>query len=138
VGELSDEGVRAAARAVRQFLPDLVGPEEAGAVDAEIAGLLNRPEGGRESLEQLREMLENREGTAAFLDAVLDDDPHFRPPQVRPGGMKSFGYNPMAGNIGSVAAPKYYCPEGNDFDWWQLGDEPRPLCPTHGCALVLA
>jgi hypothetical protein len=128
--------VRAAARAVRQFLPDLVGPEEAGAADAEIAGLLNRPEGGRESLEQLREMLESQEGTAAFLDAVLDDAPHFRPPQVRPGAMRSFGYTGLPGIPGPVGG-MYSCPEG-DYDWWQLGDEQPPLCPTHGCVLVLA
>lgn len=137
VGELSDEGVRAAARAARQFLSELVGSDEAGAFDAEIAGLLNRPGGDRESLEQLRELLESREGTAAFLDSVLDDEPHFRPPQVRPGAMRSFGYSGLPGRPGFVGAPMYYCPE-RDYDYWQLGDEQPPLCPTHGYVLVPA
>jgi hypothetical protein len=136
VGELSDEGVRAAARSVRQFLPELVGAAEAGAVDAEIADLLNRPAGGRESLERLREVLESREGTAEFLDAVLDDDPRFRPPQVRPGATRSFGYTGLPGDPRYVGAPMYHCPEGNDYNYWQLEDEAPPLCPTHRCVLV--
>jgi hypothetical protein len=39
---MADQGVRAAARSVRWFLPELVGPA-AGEVDAEIAGLICTP-----------------------------------------------------------------------------------------------
>src|SRR4051812_24502275 len=111
---MADDGVRAAARAVRQFLPELVGPESE-LVDREIVILMSEP--GAEP--RLRQLLERREGTRVFLGAVLDDDPEFRPPQVRPSTMKG-GYGPLPGRIGSLGAPKFCCPIGDDFDWWLL------------------
>jgi hypothetical protein len=140
---MSDEGVRAAARAVRQFLPELVGAE-AAEVDAEVAALLARPAEHEETGEQLRELLERREATSVFLAAVLDDEPYFRPLQVQPGAPDSFSYSGPAGGYSGLpglggygGTPKYSCPRG-DFDWWQLADEDPPRCPTHGCVLVLA
>jgi len=130
---MTDVGVRAAARSVRQFLPELVGPE-AEQLEAEIAGLLVEP-GGED---RLRRLLEQREGTRAFLGAVLDDAPEFRPPQARPSTKKdASGYNPLPGRVGSLRAPKFRCPVGDDYDWWRLSQtDSVPKCPTHGCELV--
>jgi hypothetical protein len=130
---MTDDGVRAAARAVRQFLPELVGPE-AGRLDAEVAGLLAEPG----STDRLRRLLDEREGTRAFLGAVLDDAPRYRPPQARPENTKdASGYSPLPGRIGPLAPPRFRCPDGDDYDWWQLSrTDPIPVCDTHGCRLV--
>jgi hypothetical protein len=129
---MTDDGVRAAARSVRQFLPELVGPE-AGRLDTAIAGLLADPG----SDDRLRRLLDRHEGTRAFLGAVLDDAPRFRPPQARPATTKDAGYSALPGRIGPLAAPRFRCPDGDDYDWWQLSvTDPVPACATHGCRLV--
>jgi hypothetical protein len=136
-GVMDSEGVFAAARSVRWYLPDLVGPD-ADRVDGALAELLAE-RWNDEGETRLRGVLQSSEGTSAFLEAVLDDAPHFRPPQVRPGAFKGGGYSSLPGNIGAVDAPMYRCPVGNDYDWWrQAVGTPIPVCPTHGRVLVRA
>jgi hypothetical protein len=133
---MADDGVQAAARAVRWFLPELVGPD-AESVDEEVADILAEEPGRGDVQRRLRELLERREGTGVFLDAILNDAPEFRPPQARPSTLKEGRLSGLPGRIGAVAAPKYRCPVGNDFDWWQLAEEDLvPVCKSHGCALV--
>lgn len=130
-----DEGLRAAARGIRWFLPDLVGPA-AQDVDAEIAQLLTRAGTDQQASQRLRTVLERNRRTQAFLRAVMEDAPDYRPPQVQPGIRRD--YHSLPGLPGEVPAPKYCCPNG-DFDWWRVEVGKRILvCPTHGCALVEA
>ena len=47
---------------------------------------------------RLRDVLEGQEDTKAFLRAVLEDDPLYRPPQVRRDVVKSPGFGPSSLN----------------------------------------
>jgi hypothetical protein len=134
---MTDDGVWAAARAVRWFLPELIGAD-AKKIDAEIAALLAEGSGRDDVQRHLREVLERSEETSVFLEEVLGDTPEFRPPTARPRTMKDAAYKGLPGRSG-VRAPKFRCPVGNDYDWWQLaGEDPVPVCSTHGCVLVRA
>jgi hypothetical protein len=134
---MGPEGVFAAARSVRWYLPDLVGPD-ADRVDGELSGLLAE-RWDEEVGARLRGLMESTEGTSAFLEAVLDDAPDFRPPQVRSGAFKGAAYSGLAGDIGAVNAPMYRCPVGNDYDWWRpAAGTPIPMCSTHRVVLVRA
>ena len=67
-----DDGVLEAARAIRPYLSDLVGPAKAGALDRRIADHLAGP---AVSVAELRSLLEEQEDTAWFLSRVLSDRP---------------------------------------------------------------
>ena len=130
-----DEGLLAAARGIRWFLPELVGPA-AECVDAELAKLLTKAAESEDIEVRLREVLEHRQETSAFLYAVLDDAPDYRPPQARPATLKVGGYEPLPSQAGPIDVSKYRCPQG-DFDWYrQAVGIPIPVCPTHHCVLV--
>jgi hypothetical protein len=130
-------GVLAAARGIRPYLVELVGPADAMGVDAEIAGLLAIDDDLTGRAQQLREVLERRVETRMFLQAVLDDAPDFRPPQWQDTVLKGEGYAGLAGDHGPVSAPLYRCPEKDDYDWRRPAvGTPVPVCPTHQVALV--
>ena len=135
-----DEGLYAAARAIRWFIPDSIG-WAAEEVDAEIAELLTKAATDGVVEARLRAVLERRAETRAFLLAVLDDAPFYRPPQVRRDASRGPsalpGYDTALGDPDRIVADKYRCPLGNDYDWYrQAVGQLVPECPEHGCLLV--
>lgn len=128
-----DEGVLEAARAVRPYLAEFVGPSVATDVDAELAGLLAAAAGGDDVEDRLRAVLEAREATSVFLERVLEDAPNFRPPQVV--SELTRRYIDLPGEPPPVPADKFCCPHG-DYVWYrpEVG-VPVPHCQTHHCAL---
>lgn len=129
------EGVFAAARRVRAFLPDLV-PAAHVLVDGQLAELLNGDWGPATEAE-LRAVLEQRPATAMFLDSVLDDAPRFRPPRVVEQQLRAVGYEPLPGSHVPPDPDMYRCPLG-DYEWFSPGlGVPVPPCPTHGPGLLL-
>ena len=132
-----DEGVLEAARAIRWYLPELVGPA-AEEVDRQLAEALAATAGGEDAKRRVRVVLDGHEGTRAFLSAVLDDAPEYRPPQVRSGSSRGAGYSPLPGPPGPIDADKFCCPCG-DYVWYrQEVGVPVPACKTHHRALVPA
>ena len=131
-----DEGVLEAARVIRWYLPELVGPD-ADEVDLQLAELLGTV--ASEDMEaQIRAVLESHIGTRVFLEAVLEDTPKYRPPQVKTGSARTWGYSPLPGEAGVIPADKFYCPEG-DYVWYrQAVGAPVPACKTHHRPLVPA
>ncbi|MCZ4587711.1 hypothetical protein O4328_29155 [Rhodococcus opacus] len=131
-----DEGIWEAARSVRPYLVELVGPAVALAVDAELSELLTCTTGDEDIEHRLREVLDAREGTSVFLERVLDDLPVFRPPRVVAAETTRFGGLP--GQPLPVPADKFRCPQG-DYVWYrpEVG-VPVPQCPTHGSPLASA
>jgi hypothetical protein len=127
-----DEGVWEAARAVRPYLIELLGPAAAD-VDAELARLLAGEAGGEDVEQRLRAVLEAHEATTVFLDRVLADAPQFRPPRVVSAHRRR--YSGLPGPSSPVPADKFGCRRG-DFVWYrpEVG-VPVPPCPTHRCAL---
>lgn len=103
-------------------------------MDAELADLLNG-ERGPDTEDRLRAVLEQYPTTAMFLDAVLDDEPLFRPPQIDKQQLRDASYSPLPGQHRPPAANKYCCPQG-DCEWFspRVGT-PVPSCPTHHVAL---
>lgn len=128
------DGVLAAARAIRPYLAELVGPETA-ALDEQIARLLNDSPVNSEALAAL---LSANEETEWFLREVLADAPYYRPPYAQPQYYRqpSRGIAAPAGDPGPVLAGTVYgCPEG-DYSWFSPGvGTPVPLCPTHQVSL---
>jgi hypothetical protein len=131
-----DEGVLEAARAIRWYLADLVGPA-AEEVDRQLAEALAVTAGGGEDVEvRLRSLLNSYEGTRVFLEAVLEDAPEYRPPQVRPVFQRGLGYSPLPGEQGPIDADKFCCTYA-DYVWYRQGvGVPIPECDTHHVALV--
>ena len=133
---MTDEGVLEAARAVRPYLPDLVGPE-AERLDDRVAELLSDFNGREEVIAALRLVLDSHEGTSSFLDWVLADAPHYRPPSVQPDYLRdSESFSPLAGAVTPILhSGKYRCPKG-DYVWYRPAvGAAVPACPTHGSAL---
>jgi hypothetical protein len=128
-----DEGVWEAARSVRPYLVELLGPAGGAEVDAELARLLARAPGGEDVEGRLRAVLEAHEATSVFLERVLEDAPQFRPPRVVSAHRRR--YSGLPGPSSPVPADKFRCPHG-DFVWYrpEVGVPVEP-CPTHQCAL---
>src|SRR6266513_2274731 len=110
----SDDGVLAAARAIRPYLAELVGPDSA-MLDQQIADLLNDPPDDVEAADQLRVLLEVGEDTRWFLAEVLRDAPDYRPPYHQPRYLRGPGGTGLpAGDLGPVLhAGTYRCPQGD-------------------------
>lgn len=132
-----DEGVLAAARAIRPYLADLVGPNS-GSLDQQIACLLNAAPGQAETADRLRTLLDADEETKWFLAEVLRDAPAYRPPYCQHRYLRhSEGTGLPVGDPGLIlSAGAYRCPQG-DYDWYQP-DVGTPVgdCPTHKIPLV--
>jgi hypothetical protein len=132
-----EQGLLEAARVIRPYLPDLVGPE-AKRLDGQISELLARADTDDTVTTSLRSLLDQHEATRDFLAEVLADAPRYLPPDLRPDGVRSRdpGLQPLPGPVGPVYADLYSCPYG-DFEFYQLAlDDPIPPCPTHGPGLT--
>jgi hypothetical protein len=131
-----NEGVLEAARAIRPYLDDLVGPA-AAEFDARIATLLAAATAGVDVVPELQSILGSPEGTSSFLEGVLADGPLYRPPEWQPPSYRELGYQSLAGDVGPIRhAGKYRCLKG-DYVWYRptVGTDIRS-CPTHGLVLV--
>ena len=128
-----DEGVLEAARAVRPYLAEFVGPALAADVDAELARLLAGAAGGDDVEAGLRTVMQAHEATSVFLERVLEDAPSFRPPRVVSALTKR--YSGLPGQSSPVPADKFRCPYG-DYVWFrpEVGIQAE-RCPSHHCAL---
>jgi len=137
--DAEDSGVIEAARAIRAYLPLLLGPPAAATLDGrltdELTGMSDDPAA---TARRLRALLGGQEDTAWFLGEVLRDAPEFRPPYHRPRYTRrqAGGTAAPAGDIGPVGAARYTCPQG-DYVWYRP-DIATPVlaCPTHQVALA--
>lgn len=134
-----DDGVLAAARAIRPYLTELVGPVIADELDGRIAELLNNAPDSHENVIRLRTLLDERKKTTGwFLSEVLADAPEYRPPYEQPRYLRDRGTAAPAGDsTAAIAAPCYTCPEGGDYVWYrpEVGTA-IPDCPTHHVPLT--
>jgi hypothetical protein len=140
VNEMDEEGALEAARAIRPYLPRLVGPA-ADTLDRRIAELLNAAR-TEQVVAAVCSLLNDNETTRDFLAEILSDAPHYRPPSLQPGNLAGrssggSGYKPLAGDFGSVLhVGKYVCPQG-DYVWYRPAvGAPIPVCPTHRFGLA--
>jgi hypothetical protein len=133
---MDDEGVLEAARAIRPYLPDLVGPV-ADQLDRRIAELLAAAAQGENVAAAVRSLLVSQEATGGFVVEVLADAPSYRPPYLQPGYLRSRGLQPLAGDVGPVLhVGKFACPHG-DYVWYRPAVSiPIPPCPSHGPGLT--
>ena len=110
--KMDETGILEAARAVRPYLSELVGPA-AGQLDTRIAALLNESATGAADPDALRVLLDAEAATRIFLQAVLDDAPYFRPPEVQ-FDVRRTGYQKPPGKMNTVLhLGKYICPGGD-------------------------
>jgi hypothetical protein len=135
-----DDALLEVARAIRPYLPSLVGPE-AQELDARIAELLAAAQVDPKRCDALRTLMNSREATAAFADMVLADAPAYRPPEWQPGYQRpqrrgGEGMQLPPGDTGPVLpAGRYGCPHG-DYVWYRPAvGVPIPRCPTHAQVL---
>ena len=136
--EIDPTGVLETGRAIRPYLPALVGPA-ADALDRQIAALLAEAAGRPQAASELRALLQRDEVTADFLTEVLVDSPDYRPPDLQPGYVRTRGMQPLAGDVAPVLhSGKFVCPRG-DYVWYRpASGTPLPACPTHGAGLIRA
>jgi hypothetical protein len=133
---MDEQGVLETARAIRPYLPTLVGPT-ADELDQRLAELLNA--NSDEQVAAVRSLLEANETTGDFLAEMLADAPEYRPPELQPSHMRQSGggYRALAGDAQPVLhAGRYACPQG-DYIWYRpLVRTPVRPCPTHGPGLT--
>ncbi len=135
-------GVIEAARAIRPYLPCLLGPSAAAGLDRrlteELIGLSDGPVTTAATVGRLRALLEAQEDTAWFLAEVLRDTPEHRPPYHQPRYTRRHTGDTAspAGDPGPVGAARYACPHG-DYVWYRPDvATPVPACPTHQAQLA--
>ncbi|MFB9903068.1 hypothetical protein [Allokutzneria oryzae] len=109
------ERVVDAAKAIRPYLPDMLG-EDAERFDLLVSGLLAQAEADPdETALRLEQLLSMPPVTARWLERVLADD-QLRPPELQ--------QHPQLG--------RFECP-GKDFVWYpRIVGQRAPICPTHG------
>ena len=130
-----DDGVLEAARAIRPYLKNLIeDPAMAAILDRRIAEQLTDPADRTATPGRLRALLEGQEDTAWFLNRVLADKPHYRPPYRQPAYQRDIANPP--GKLTRVKADRYACPRG-DYVWYrpEVGT-PIPDCPDHHIPLA--
>ncbi len=131
-----DDSLSEAARVIRPFLGQLVGPAEADEVDGQIADLLDRAGKGEDTSAALREVLDSREATRVFTRRVIADAPHYRPPELQPVRLRGIYPGELPGAPQYISVPKYVCPRG-DVVWYRYSVGIKiPTCKTHGLLLV--
>jgi hypothetical protein len=137
-GDDDEQGILAAARAVRPFLPDLVGPDS-GRVDGRLADLLAAARRGENVTGPVRSVLKEHEATADFLAEILDDAPRYLPYDLRPENLLVRNYQELPSpGPGPVDVEVYVCAQG-DYTFYQLAaDDLVPPCRTHGTRLNLS
>lgn len=127
----SEMTLQRAARAIRPYLKELVGEQEAEVLDRRLAELLCSERGSEQAIEaEIGRLLmrhpETNRWSAVFIERRC-------PPNLHRLGERSF--NALLGEGQLVTFNLYACPH-NDFEWYQRAvgvDIPR--CPTHDCAL---
>jgi hypothetical protein len=127
-----DSRIIDAARAVRPHLSELLGPDRAAAVDADLAHLLNAspPLGDIERL--ILEALARHPATHGWAATFLE---HGTPPDLSRVAEK--GYQAPPGTGSTTTIPRFACPQG-DYVWYRRSvGEPIPACPSHRVALLL-
>jgi plasmid stabilization system protein ParE len=137
--ETDDDGVVAAARAIRPYLAELVGPTAADSLDRRLADLLNRAPDQPETVTRLRALLEEHKDTTGwFLIEALADAPQYRPPYQQPRYLsrQTGGLALPAGDPAPISAARFSC-RGGDYVWYrpEVG-APVPDCPTHHVTLT--
>jgi hypothetical protein len=137
-----DQGILEAGRAIRPYLESLTGPR-AAELDDRIAGLLAADAAGEDVEAELRSLLLTDRATAVFVEEVLTDAPHYRPPALQPGYEtpveRGPGGDAPPGSVGVIApSGKFVCPNG-DYVWYRRSvGAVIPNCPTHGVGLTPA
>ncbi|WP_018504721.1 hypothetical protein [Parafrankia discariae] len=131
------DGVWEAARAIRPYLADLLGPL-AAELDQRLAEELTADTERSEREPRLRDLLERYPGTRWFLAEVLADAPHHRPPYEQPRHERHYADAGPAGDPSPVTADRYVCPHSShDYAWYRRDvAEPVPQCATHHVTLI--
>ncbi len=113
-GDDDEQGILAAARTIRPFLPDLIGPDF-GRVDGRLADLLAAARRGENVTRPVWSVLEEHDATADFLVEVLADAPRYLPPDLRPENLSVRDYQGLPGHSPSPVDTEVYVCEQYDF-----------------------
>lgn len=106
------------ARSIRPFLPELLA-SEAEQFDLQLAEFLAQAKTGQQVDAQILALLKSHPKTKQWSAEFLS------PKQVPK------GFDRLPGNMGSVSAQKYVCPQG-DYVWYRRSvGIPIPVCPSH-------
>ncbi|OHV29151.1 MULTISPECIES: hypothetical protein [Pseudofrankia] len=134
---VGDDGVAEAARAIRPYLDELIGPRAAAGLDRQLADTLLGPADPAERTRRLRDLLDTNPTTSRFLMEVLTDPPHFRPPYQQPHyHHRTAGSGSPLGDPSPATADRYTCPHG-DYVWYRPDvGTPVPTCKTHQTQLT--
>lgn len=125
--------LREVAKAIRPFLPELVG-EQSVRLDRELATLLADP--ADDVPEKIADLLRSNPSTHAWAAEALGD-PLLRPPQFQDRRERTF--EPLPGVGVPVPAVRYMCPVDGNYVWYRPDvATPVPACPDHSTALVPA
>jgi hypothetical protein len=121
-----------AARVIRSELTRRLDATTAQEVDRRLACLLEEPDPlDKARAREIISILQENRATDERLKEFLNE--HTSGTRL---GQDS--YSGLAGDPTLPSAPQYVCPIGNDYTWYQEGNDPIPLCPTHFVSLIPA
>lgn len=130
-----DEVLIEAARAVRPYLRDLIGPRAAD-LDALLSSLLQRYISGENVSSEILRLLQKDEATREWLAELLEDPSHL-PPEFQ--AVRSGTFEPPPGRGNPKNPPKWICPvDGNYIAYRRSWSDPIPECLEHHVELVRA
>jgi hypothetical protein len=107
---------------------------ESDEVIARSRALVTRAGRGEAVTAELTELLSRHPRLDDWVDDLLED-PGLVPRDLQPRRPRS--YRPLPGDMSVIAAPRYTCPSGDGFTWYQISAaDPVPPCMLCGRPLV--
>ena len=98
--------------------------------------LIERARHGEAVSADVRDLLGQHPHLNEWVEQLLEDD-ELVPPHLQPDTVRS--YQPVPGPGGPIQAPKYECPNGHGYTWYQSSvGKPVPPCAICQTALKLA
>ena len=125
---MNDAGLIAAAKLVRPYLPELVGPEQTEDWDNRLGTMLASDAGEQQLAAEILAVLRSDEVVLQWVEDVLDD-PRRLPPELQRLSVRGAEYAPVPGGGEVIDADRFVCPVNGDVVWYR----PRVGVPIKRC-----
>jgi hypothetical protein len=116
--------------------PEYAFAAEDPAVIEQSRSLIDRAGNDEDTSAEVADLLGRHPHLNEWVEQLLEDD-ELLPPHLQPDTVRSF--QPVPGPRGPIQAPKYECPVGDGYTWYQSSvGKAVPRCATCGRSLKLA
>ena len=130
---IPSDKLRAAARDIPPYIPELLDASSAQSVSEQLDSLLATTVPGQDIDNQILALLDDHAATREWLRLYVEED---YPADAILKVMKT--YSPLPGNVHMVESPRYLCPVASCHQTWYRRDRDQviPNCPIHDVQLI--